>query len=328
MSSLLSVEDLTVAFVVDGEWIPIVRGVDLTVASGEVVGLVGESGSGKTLTALSILHLLPAGARILSGRARLAGEDLFQASEARLRQVRGKRVAMVFQEPTTALNPVLTVGYQIREAIRNDGMSRRDQEKEARRLLDLVGIPGAARSLADYPHQLSGGQRQRVMIAMALAGKPELLIADEPTSALDVTIQADILGLLEDLRLRLGLSILLITHDLSVVARTCDRVMVMYAGQIVERAVTNRLFESPGHPYTQGLVASIPRVGARQAGQRVAMLPGQIPDPRNLPSGCSFHPRCPEALPHCGDREPVLLPVVVDQEARCILHEATVGTDT
>ncbi len=324
MPFLLSVEDLAVAFVVDGEWVPMVRGVDLTVAASEIVGLVGESGSGKTLTALSIARLLPADARILRGRVDLAGEDLLQATGERLRQVRGRRVAMVFQEPITALNPVLTVGFQIREAIQVAGMSRHDQEKEAMRLLDLVGIPGAAGRLGDYPHQLSGGQRQRVMIAMALAAEPELLIADEPTSALDVTVQAEILGLLEDLRSRLGVAILLITHDLSVVARTCDRVMVMYAGQIVERAATHRLFDSPAHPYTQGLVASIPKIGVRRSARGVPTLPGQVPDSRDLPHGCSFHPRCSEVLAECSEREPVLLPVVADQEARCILHETAV----
>lgn len=321
MSLLLSVDDLTVAFVVDGEWVPMVRGVDLTVAASEIVGLVGESGSGKTLTALSIACLLPPEARILRGRVDLAGEDLLQATGARLRQVRGSKVAMVFQEPITALNPVLTVGFQVREAIQVAAMNRQDKEKEASRLLDLVGIPGAARRLGNYPHQLSGGQRQRVMIAMALAAEPELLIADEPTSALDVTVQAEILALLEDLRSRLGLAILLITHDLSVVARTCDRVMVMYAGQIVEKAATHRLFDSPAHPYTQGLVASIPKIGARRPAGGVPTLPGQVPDSRSLPRGCSFHPRCSEERAQCSEREPVLLPVVTDQEARCILHE-------
>ena len=324
MSSLLSVEDLTIAFVVDGEWVPMVRSVDLTVARNEFVGLVGESGSGKTLTALSISRLLPPGARVLNGRVVLAGEDLLQATREQLRQVRGSQVAMVFQEPITALNPVLTVGYQIREAMRGVGMSRQDREGEASRLLDLVGISGATQRLRDYPHQLSGGQRQRVMIAMALAAEPELLIADEPTSALDVTVQAEILGLLEDLRSRLGLAILLITHDLSVVAQACDRVIVMYAGQIVERAATDLLFGSPAHPYTKGLVESIPKIGVRDPGRGVPTLPGQAPDLRNPPNGCSFHPRCPEAIGECSERNPALLPVVDGQDVRCLVRERNV----
>lgn len=321
MTMPLSVEDLTIAFVVDGEWVPMVRGVDLSVEREEIVGLVGESGSGKTLTALSIVNLLPSGARILSGRVRLGGEDLLRVSASRLRQAREDSMSMVFQEPIAALNPVLTVGFQIRESLQARGIARREQDREAKRLLDLVEMPASRERLRSYPHELSGGQRQRVLIAMALASQPELLIADEPTSSLDVTVQAEILRLLQELRSQLGLAILFITHDLSVVARVCDRTMVMYAGQIVEQAATRRLFGSPAHPYSEGLIASVPRVGYGPPDGRIPTLPGQVPDPRDLPGGCAFHPRCSVVRPQCADRVPRLVPVTEDQEARCILHE-------
>lgn len=313
--------DLTVAFPIEGALVSMVRDVDLAVRRGEFVGLVGESGSGKTLTAHSILSLLPPDARILSGRIELAGEDLLGCSQTRLRQIRGHQVAMVFQEPITALNPVLTVGYQIREAMPKNGGSRKLREAAARHLLDLVGIPASAARLQDYPHQLSGGQRQRVMIAMALAAKPDILIADEPTSALDVTVQAQILDLLEELRSRLDLAILLITHDLSVVADTCDRVIVMYAGQVVEEAEVGRLFSTPAHPYTRRLIEAIPRIGTAAAGGRLPTMPGRIPDPRDLPRGCSFHPRCAEALSECQGAEPVVRSMAPDHRVRCLLYE-------
>lgn len=321
MSELLSVRGLTVALPVGGVKAPVLRCVDLSLQRGEFVGLVGESGSGKTLTALSILRLLPPRAEILGGRVDYAGQDLLRISEEQMRHIRGHDVAMVFQEPITALNPVLTVGYQIVEAMRAKGRGRNASRDEAIRLLDLVGIPASAESLEDYPHQLSGGQRQRVMIAMALAAEPEILIADEPTSALDVTVQAQILDLLEDLRSRLDLTILLITHDLSLVAEVCDRVMVMYAGQIVERLGASQLFESPAHPYTKGLVAAIPSLGVIGLDGGMPTLPGYAPDPSSLPKGCSFHPRCAEVLPDCGTVEPSLLFVDSDQDARCILFE-------
>jgi len=285
------------------------------------VGLVGESGSGKTLTALAILRLLPPAGRILTGRIELEERDLMALSESEMADVRGGRMAMIFQEPMTALNPVLTVGYQIAEVVRrHQGVGRKAAWREAGRLLDQVVIPAAAERLEDYPHQLSGGQRQRVMIAMALAGKPDLVIADEPTSALDVTVQAEILELLEELRSELQLAILLITHDLGVVAETCSRVVVMYAGQVIEQAPVEELFTRPAHPYTRGLLEAAPKLGHRSADGRLPTLPGQVPDPSELPVGCSFHPRCTEVVAGCDRSEPPLVQLADSREARCFLH--------
>ena len=268
--TLLAVRGLTIAFpgfAGERSWRPVVRGVSLAVERGEIFGLVGESGSGKTLTALAILGLLPPNARVMGGSIELQGAegtvDLLALGPRELRRVRGGRIGLVFQEPATALNPAYTLGFQIVEAVRaHRTLSRHEARDEAVRLLDRVALPDARRRLDDYPHQLSGGQRQRVMIAMALAGGPDLLLADEPTTALDVTLQAQILELLEDLRRDLGLSVLLITHDLGVVAETCDRVAVMHAGEIVEEAAVEALFRAPAHPYTRALLAAVPRLGA------------------------------------------------------------------
>jgi peptide/nickel transport system ATP-binding protein len=269
--TLLEARGLTIAFpgAFSGKpgWRPVVRDVSLTVDRGEIFGLVGESGSGKTLTALAVLGLLPSAARVMAGSIRLHGPEgateLLGLPPQELRRIRGGRVGLVFQEPATALNPVYTIGFQIVEAVRaHRRMSRQEARAEAVRLLDRVALPDARRRLDDYPHQLSGGQRQRAMIAMALAGGPDLLLADEPTTALDVTLQAQILELLEDLRRDLGLSVLLITHDLGVVAETCDRVAVMHAGEIVEAAAVETLFRAPAHPYTRELLAAVPRLGA------------------------------------------------------------------
>jgi ABC-type dipeptide/oligopeptide/nickel transport system ATPase component len=265
--TLLEVRGLTIAFPKEGVWRPVVRGVSLTIDRGEIFGLVGESGSGKTLTALAIPGLLPPAARLMAGSIRLHGPEgateLLGLPPRELRRVRGGRVGLVFQEPATALNPAYTIGFQIVEAVRaHRRLSRREARDEAVRLLDRVALADARRRLDDYPHQLSGGQRQRVMIAMALAGGPDLLLADEPTTALDVTLQAQILELLEDLRTDLGLSVLLITHDLGVVAETCDRVAVMHAGEIVEAAAVETLLRAPAHPYTRELLAAVPRLGA------------------------------------------------------------------
>ncbi|HSS76264.1 MAG TPA: ABC transporter ATP-binding protein [Thermoanaerobaculia bacterium] len=268
--SLLAVRDLTIAFPVAGGLRPVVRGVSLAVERGEIFGLVGESGSGKTLTALAILRLLPASARVVAGRIELedaggkgSAVDLLTLEPRELRRVRGGRIGLVFQEPATAMNPAYTLGFQIAEAVQaHRTMSRREARDEAVRLLDLVALADARRRLDDYPHQLSGGQRQRAMIAMALAGGPDLLLADEPTTALDVTLQAQILELLDRLRRDLGFSVLLITHDLGVVAETCDRVAVMHAGEIVEEASVEALFRAPAHTYTRTLLAAVPRLGA------------------------------------------------------------------
>jgi ABC-type dipeptide/oligopeptide/nickel transport system ATPase component len=267
---LLEVRDLEISFPIRGEWTPVVRGAALAVGRGEMVGLVGESGSGKTLTALAVLGLVPPPGRVTRGSILLDGPDggtgaidLLTLGERELRAVRGARAAMVFQEPATAFNPVYSIGFQIAEAVRaHRRASRREAEDEAARLLDRVALAGARRRLDDYPHQLSGGQRQRAMIAMALAGRPDLLLADEPTTALDVTLQAQILELLDELRRDLGLSVLLITHDLGVVAETCDRVVVMQGGRVVETAAVAELFRAPAHPYTRELLAALPRLGA------------------------------------------------------------------
>jgi ABC-type dipeptide/oligopeptide/nickel transport system ATPase component len=279
VTPLLEVRGLEVSFPMRGEWTPVVRGVSLAVNHGEVVGLVGESGSGKSMTALAVLGLVPPPGRVTAGRVRLGrpgqpgqpGEtaepvDLLALGERAMREVRGGRIAMVFQEPATAFNPVYSIGFQIAEAARahDRGMKRKEAWAEAARLLDRVAVADARRRLDDYPHQLSGGQRQRAMIAMALAGRPDLLLADEPTTALDVTLQAQILELLDGLRRDLGLSVLLITHDLGVVAEACDRVVVMRGGRVVETAAVAELFRAPAHPYTRELLATLPRLTAAE----------------------------------------------------------------
>jgi oligopeptide/dipeptide ABC transporter ATP-binding protein len=321
METLLVVDSLSVSFPVGDRWVPVVRGVSLSVDEGEFVGLVGESGSGKSMTALAILRLIPDPGRITGGRILLSGEDLLGLADPRMRLVRGARIGMIFQEPMTALNPVFTVGFQITEAVRvHRRVSRREAQLEAERLLDLVAIPAARQRLKDYPHQLSGGQRQRVMIAIALASKPDLLIADEPTTALDVTIQAQILELLEQLRQELGLAVLLITHDLAVVAETCARVIVMYAGQVVEEAPVETLFSAPAHPYTRGLLAAAPGLGRPVARGELATIPGQVPEMARLPTGCAFHPRCSEVMEVCAQENPDVYPLSSEHRARCFLH--------
>ncbi len=310
------------AFPAGQGWLPVVRDVSFEVRPGEFLGLVGESGSGKTLTGLAVLRLLPAGARITGGTIELEGRDLGSLSESEMREVRGARVAMVFQEPMTALNPVFTVGFQIAEAVRaHRRLSRREAREAAAELLEMVAIPAAEQRLRDYPHQLSGGQRLRVMLAIALASRPRLLIADEPTTAVDVTVQAQLLDLLERLRDELGLAVLLITHDLAVVAETCDRVVVLYAGQVVEEATVERLFAAPAHPYTRGLLGAVPRLGRPAPRGRLPAIPGQVPDPWRLPPGCPFHPRCPEAMEECGRREPPFYPLAAGGGARCLLPD-------
>ncbi|MDH3427009.1 MAG: ABC transporter ATP-binding protein [Gemmatimonadota bacterium] len=298
--SLLEVTNLSTEFDTERGTAHAVRSVSLSLGPGETLGLVGESGCGKSVTALSILGLLPAKrARILDGSSvRFRGEELLSAGPGRLRQIRGNEIGMVFQEPMTSLNPVLRVGEQIAETIREHEGGRtgaiRDRVAE---LLDRVGIPDPGSRYNAYPHQLSGGMRQRVMLAIALACGPDLLIADEPTTALDVTIQAQILDLLDVLRRELGMALLLISHDLGVVARVADRVAVMYAGRIVERGRIPELFAAPAHPYTQGLLRAIPRLDARPG--PLAAIPGQVPDPHDEQAGCPFAPRCPDVMPIC-----------------------------
>jgi peptide/nickel transport system ATP-binding protein len=301
---LVSIRELCVAF--DG--LPALLGVDLDVAPGEAVGLVGESGCGKSVTWLAALGLLPGTARVtgsvrVSGSVRLGGEELLGAPPALLDRVRGGRIAMIFQDPASALNPVHRVGRQVIEALAlHRGLTGSAARAEAKRLFDMVGIPDSARRLDAWPHEMSGGQNQRVMIAMALAGEPELLIADEPTTALDTTIQAQILDLLRRLQVETGMALVLISHDLGVVADLCTRVAVMYAGRIIEQAPMSALFGDPAHPYTRGLLAALPdMVGPRR---RLEAIAGQVPEPWNLPSGCAFAPRCGLAGPDCAVAPP------------------------
>ena len=300
MTSYVTIEDLTVAF--DG--VTVLHGINLSIGRGETLGLVGESGSGKSVTWLAALGLLPGKAKV-GGRVLLDGKDLVSMAPGALRRVRGGRIALIFQDPASALNPMLTIGTQIGEALLlHRGMSGRAAAAEARRLLDLVGIPDAARRLSAYPHELSGGQNQRIMIAMALAGEPDLLIADEPTTALDVTIQAQILDLLALVQRETGMGLVLISHDLGVVAQTCDRVAVMYAGRIVEEAAADQLFEQPAHPYSRGLIDSLPRIDGPR--RRLVSIAGMVPDPRHPPRGCSFAPRCAHSTTACEDAVPPL----------------------
>jgi oligopeptide/dipeptide ABC transporter ATP-binding protein len=303
---LLEVRGLVVSFASDAGPVQAVRGVDLALDAGETVALVGESGCGKSVTALSILRLVPAPPGAYdAGEIRLEGEDLLAASEERMREIRGNDVAMVFQEPMTSLNPVLRVGEQVAEAIElHQDVSADEARKRTIEAFARVGIPAPEQRVDQYPHQLSGGLRQRVMIAMALACHPKLLIADEPTTALDVTIQAQILELIAKLQREDGMAVLLITHDLGVVAETARRVAVMYAGRIVEEADVLALFERPRHPYTAGLLRSRPRLDV--AGGRLVPIEGSVPDPLHRPPGCPFHPRCPHAEERCRREDPPL----------------------
>jgi oligopeptide/dipeptide ABC transporter ATP-binding protein len=319
MTPFLEVRDLRITFPARGGAVHPVDGVSFAIARGETLALVGESGSGKSLTSLGILRLVPSpGALAPQSHVRLGDQVLTDLDEDAMRAVRGGRIGMVFQDPMTSLNPVLTAGDQIAEAVRAHGrVGRREARARALALLEEVGIPDPARRLDEYPHQLSGGMRQRVMIAIALAAEPELLIADEPTTALDVTVQAQILELLDRLRTQRGMAVLLITHDLGVVAGRADRVCVMYAGQIVEEAPTRQLFASPAHPYTRGLFASIPKLEGERT--RLTPIAGMVPPPSAWPAGCRFAPRCPHPEPRSG-RMPELLPAGPGQTARCWLY--------
>jgi oligopeptide/dipeptide ABC transporter ATP-binding protein len=306
---LLRVHDLRTYFHVGGAVARAVDGVSFDIRAGETVGMVGESGCGKSVTALSLLRLVDPPGRIESGsRIEFEGRDLLALDEEGIRQIRGNRIAMVFQEPMTALNPVFTIGDQVAEVARvHSSVTRKAAWERAIEMLNLVGIPDPRERAKSYPHQLSGGMRQRVLIAMALVMNPSLLIADEPTTALDVTIQAQILELLADLQQRLGLAVLLITHDLGVVAEVTSRVLVMYGGQIVERAPVRELFRDPQHPYTRGLLEAMPRLGRQR--DRLAVIPGTVPPPTRWPSGCRFRDRCPFAWHRCVDEAPPEYPV-------------------
>jgi len=314
---LLQIENLRTFFYGDGSVSRAVDGVSFSIGSGETIGLVGESGCGKSVTALSVLRLVRPPGRIEAGsRIKFEGRDLVTIDERELRSVRGARIAMVFQEPMTALNPVFTVGEQIAEVVRIHGKaSRREAWDRAVEMLQIVGIPAPAERAREYPHQLSGGMRQRVVIAMALVMNPALVIADEPTTALDVTIQAQILELLQQLQGRFGTSILLITHDLGVVAESVSRVLVMYGGEIVEEAPVKALFAEAHHPYTEGLLAAMPRLG--EARERLRTIPGTVPPPTRWPSGCRFHDRCPYAWERCTTEHPPLYQIGSAHVSRC-----------
>lgn len=319
---LLEIQDLNVHFHTTLGRFQAVAGVSLRLRAGETLGLVGESGCGKTVTALSVMRLLPLQTAEIAGKISFAGEDLLALSAEDMRHIRGNRIGMVFQEPMTYLNPVFTIGEQVAEVLRQHRhLSIREARLEATQALTRVGVPDAARRFDQYPHELSGGLRQRVLIAMALACGPELLIADEPTTALDVTIQAQILALLAQLRKNLNLTVLFITHNLGVVAQTANRVAVMYAGLVVEEAPTAELFQQPCHPYTWGLLTSVPKLDFHHPlGQIFPAIPGQVPGPLEIPSGCPFRDRCPKAYDRC-EAPPPWLTVGPDHRARCWLYE-------
>jgi len=313
---MLDVQNLSVDFRVDSGWIRSVNGVSFSLAPKASLGIVGESGSGKSVTALSILRLHAQRTTRMSGAIRFDGDDLLRLPERRLREMRGRDIAMIFQDPMHSLNPVLTIGDQIGETLRiHQGLDVAAATRQAVDLLDMVRIPDAARRIADFPHQLSGGMRQRVMIAMAIACRPRLLIADEPTTALDVTVQAQILDLLRDLREDIGMAVILISHDLGLVAEFAERVLVMYAGELVEDAPARTIFESPAHPYSEGLLRAIP--SPDEDVHRLYAIPGRIPDPGNRPPGCNFAPRCELAQPACRASEPALEDVAPGHLVRC-----------
>ncbi len=322
---LLEICGLKVHFRTDDGWVRAVDGVDIGVDAGETVSIVGESGCGKTVTAKTVLKLIdmPPG-KIVAGSIMWRGRDLVPATSAQMRAIRAKEIGFIFQEPMTSLNPVYTVGEQIAEAVRqHEGLSRRAAMDRAAEMLSLVNIPNPTRRVHDYPHQFSGGMRQRVMIAMALSCNPKLVIADEPTTALDVTIQAQILDLLEEMKERLGMAVLLITHAMGVVAENAQRVIVMYAGKVVEEAPVGALFATPLHPYTQGLIRSIPRLDlAATVHQRLEAIPGSVPSLLHPPPGCRFAARCRFATEECRAAEPSLREITPGHKVACIHAEA------
>jgi peptide/nickel transport system ATP-binding protein len=328
---ILKASGLSTSFFTSEGIVRAVAGIDFNVKKGEVLGLVGESGCGKTVTALSVMRLVPdPPGRIVAGKILFQGTDLLTLTEKEMQSIRGKQIAMIFQEPMTSLNPVFTVGNQINEMLRlHLKMSKREALERTIELLAQVGIPSPEQRVKEYPHQLSGGMRQRVMIAMAISCHPDLVIADEPTTALDVTIQAQILNLLKHLREELGMAMILISHDLGVIAEVADEVAIMYAGRIVEYTSTQELFAHPLHPYTQGLLTSLPRfdLSSRQAGrfrkgrERLKAISGMVPPLSDLPSGCTFHPRCPVAIEVCQKEEPELIEVSPGHKVRCWLAQ-------
>jgi oligopeptide/dipeptide ABC transporter ATP-binding protein len=324
--SLLELRGLTTTFQTARGEISAIEDISFELNAGEILGIVGESGSGKSVTALTIMGLLPQPpARIAAGSVRFVGEELTTASSNRMEKIRGAGISMVFQEPMTSLNPVFTIGEQIMETVRaHERMSASAQRERAIEMLDRVGIPSASERLNDYPHQLSGGQRQRVMIAMSLACRPKLLIADEPTTALDVTIQAQVLDLLMDLRDELGMAIMIITHNMGVIAEVADRVLVMYAGRIVEQSPAADLFDAPQHPYTKGLLACVPTL--QQERHRLIAIPGSLPEPARRPPGCRFAPRCTYRIEACRTAIPPLVMQREDRAVACIRADELVAS--
>jgi len=318
---LVDIIDLKTYFHTEDGVVRAIDGISFHINKGETLGVVGESGCGKSVTSLSIMRLIPdPPGKIVEGQILFEGEDLLKKSEAAMRKIRGNDISMIFQEPMTSLNPVYTVGSQISEAIElHQGLDRKAALEKAVEMLRLVGIPLPERRIREYPHQMSGGMRQRVMIAMALSCNPKLLIADEPTTALDVTIQAQILELMKGLKEELNTSIMLITHDLGVIAEMAERVVVMYSGKIVEEADVVSLFRQPLHPYTEGLLNSIPRIDAKK--ERLHVIEGTVPNPLNMPSGCRFHPRCPYVEDICRAQEPELIQVDVGRYVSCWMRQ-------
>jgi len=316
---LIEVKNLKTYFYTEDGVVQAVNGVDFTIREGEVMGLVGESGSGKSVTSLSVMRLLGASGKIVEGELLFKGRDLARLSEEEMVNMRGNQISMIFQQPTSCLNPVFPIGAQVAEVLMiHQGLSKDAAWQQAVEMFRRVGIPDAERRAHAFPHEISGGQAQRVMIAMALACLPDLLIADEPTTALDVTIQAQILDLMRRLRSETGTAILLITHDMGVIAEMCDNVAVMYAGQIVEYTDVNTLFETQLHPYTEGLLAAIPVLG--EVRESLAVIPGSVPNLINLPPGCKFHPRCPYVNEMCLQSVPPLVEVVPGHRVRCFMR--------
>ncbi|MFB1082907.1 ABC transporter ATP-binding protein [Jeotgalibacillus sp. JSM ZJ347] len=318
---VLDVKGLRVSFFTDEGEVPAVDDIDFYVREGEVLGIVGESGCGKSVTSLSVMGLIPnPPGKIIGGEIKLNGEELTTASKKRMRQIRGNDVAMIFQEPMTSLNPLFTIGNQLMDAMRIHKMGNKQQAKQRSiEMLKLVGLPRAEELMNDYPHQLSGGMRQRVMIAMAMVCNPRLLIADEPTTALDVTIQAQILKLMKDLNEKMNTAIMMITHDLGVVAETCERIVVMYAGKVVETGPAVEIFKDPQHPYTRGLIQSVPDM--RYKKQRLYSIPGNVPKPGSIKQGCRFADRCEFAFDRCRQEDPPLYNTAEGHSTRCFLFD-------
>ncbi len=317
MNYALEIKDLRISFGSDGKRVEVVSGVSVNIPKGKIVGVVGESGCGKTVTALSVMRLIPEPpGKIEGGEIIFDGADLLKYADRDMQSIRGNRISMIFQEPISSLNPVFTVGDQIGEALRTHlNISRKEEKSRVIELLKLVGIPAPESRINNYPHEMSGGMSQRVMIAMALACNPEVLIADEPTTALDVTVQAGILNLIDDLRVRLGMAVLLITHDLGIIAEVADEVYVMYAGKVVEQGFTADIFKEPRHPYTVGLLNSIPDLHENK--EMLNAIPGVVPSPDNFPKGCRFQDRCPIVIDKCRTDEPPLDEIGKGHKAAC-----------